>query len=520
MLKKMLFTLTLVIVTQAGMAALVQDLSRGAFVQSLQASHSQPMNVQVISSFKDKIGQRHIRAKQMHGGLPIWNYQVIEHQGTGIKPEARYSGFYVTGLERDLALTAAHLKTEAEVLAFVRRHHEHSGAVPSILQEPILTPYIYLDQGHMAHQVYQVSFAADDPQGNHPSIPTYLVDAQTLEIYHHWDAMMHQTVGTGPGGNLNTGRYIYGQDFDPLDIHIKHKNVCVFKSSTVKTVDLKNKKKAEQGKEGAIPVRYACNSKKSTYFHNEKVVNGAYGVANDAHAFGQAIMNMYKDWYGIRPLPIQLVMQVHYGVEYANAMWDSRLKVMSFGDGDRYNVYPLVALDVAAHEVAHGITQYASDLFYMGHSGGLNESFSDMAAQAAMYYHYGDNNWRIGSTIMKSGHALRYMDDPTKDGKSIAHAADYVKGMDVHYSSGVFNKAFYELATTPGWDTQLAFTVFYYANLTEWQPNETFASAGCGTIRAAKALYVVDAEFDPSAVIAALKSVGIHYNPITAACKT
>lgn len=53
----------------------------------------------------------------------------------------------------------------------------------------------------------------------------------------------------------------------------------------------------------------------------------------------------------------------------------------------------------------------------------------------------------------------RYMEDPTRDGRSIGNYADYVNGMDVHYSSGVYNRAFFLLSNSDGWDIQKAFQV-------------------------------------------------------------
>lgn len=525
MFKKITLSLLFMAATTTVSAAKVEDLSIKPAMAAQNHLAAQAMklkreNFKTLSQFKDMAGNLHIRSKQMHKGIPIWNFQVIEHQRQGVTTNSTYSGFYVSQLDTDLAKTAAHIKPEAEVIAFVRAYHEGTQPEASVLKDPQAKSYIYLDQDKVAHQVYEVSFEADAPEGNHPGLPTYIVDAQNLVIYKHWDDMMHSQVGKGPGGNLNTGRYVYGQDFEPFDIHIKDKKVCVLKNDYVKTVNLKNKEHGKPGKQGSIPVRYRCSVKKGHYYHDEKTVNGAYGVINDAHAFALAIVGMYHDWYDINPLPIQLVMQVHYGHEYANAMWDSRHLVMSFGDGDRDDMYPLVSLDVAAHEVAHGITQFSSDLFYSGQPGGLNESFSDMAAQAALYYFYGESNWQIGGKIMKSGRALRYMDDPGKDGISIAHTSKYYEGLDVHYSSGIFNKAFYNLATAPGWDPMLAYTVFYYANLTQWQPDENFASAGCGTIRGAKVLYEYSPEFNPSAVIDALEKVGIYYNNDTQSCHT
>lgn len=519
MFKKTILSLSFMAVATVASAAKVEDLSikptAGAQAQGVARSvNMKSDNLKTLSQFKDKAGNLHIRSKQMHKGLPIWNFQVIAHQPQGGAGETTYSGFYVSQLDTDLAKTAVRIKPESEVLAFVREHHVSMGPEASVVEDGRTKSYIYLDQDKIAHQVYEVSFAANAPEGNHPSLPTYIVDAQNLVIYKHWDAMMHQKVGRGPGGNFNTGRYMYGRgkDFKPFAIKVRG-NVCIMKSTYVSTYDLANDIM------GYEPYRYSCHAGKKKYYHEEAVINGAYGVLNDAHAFGLTIINMYHDWYGINPLPVPLIMQVHYALDYANAMWDPRNLVMSFGDGDE-KMYPLVAMDVAAHEVAHGITQFSSDLLYMGQSGGLNESFSDMASQAGTYYLYGRNNWQIGSTIMKSGLPLRYMDDPRKDGASIAHTSDYVEGLDVHFSSGVFNKAFYNLATTPGWDVMRAYTVFYYANLTEWMPLETFASAGCGTIRAAEALKSYDPAIEPSAVIKALEKVGVYYNYNTESCHT
>ena len=104
---------------------------------------------------------------------------------------------------------------------------------------------------------------------------------------------------------------------------------------------------------------------------------------------------------------------------YENAFWDG--KQMTFGDGDTM-MYPLVSLGVGAHEISHGFTEQHSNLEYYGQSGGINEAFSDMAAQAAEYYSAKKNSWQIGPEIMKedSGYeALRYMDKPSRDGSSI-----------------------------------------------------------------------------------------------------
>jgi vibriolysin len=197
-------------------------------------------------------------------------------------------------------------------------------------------------------------------------------------------------------------------------------------------------------------------------------------------------------------------MRVHYSSNYENAFWDG--SAMTFGDGQN-TFYPLVSLDVSAHEVSHGFTEQNSGLIYNGKPGGLNEAFSDMAGEAAEFYMKGSNDWLVGKDIFKGNGALRYMNNPTQDGRSIDNQSNYYSGMDVHYSSGVYNKAFYNLATTPGWDTQKAFIVMARANQLYWSAGVGWDLAGNGVMDAA-----CDLNYDPNDVKAALAAVGVNSN--------
>jgi Zn-dependent metalloprotease len=59
---------------------------------------------------------------------------------------------------------------------------------------------------------------------------------------------------------------------------------------------------------------------------------------------------------------------------------------MTYGDGDGTRMGPLTAIDVAAHEMTHGVTSATADLTYSGESGGLNESMSDIFTTAVEFY--------------------------------------------------------------------------------------------------------------------------------------
>ena len=210
---------------------------------------------------------------------------------------------------------------------------------------------------------------------------------------------------------------------------------------------------------------------------------------------------MYQAYLGRAPLTFQLVMKVHYQTNYENAFWNG--SAMTFGDGAT-TFYPLVSLDVSSHEVSHGFTEQNSNLTYSGQSGGMNEAYSDMADEAAEYFSRGSNDWKVGAEIFKGTGALRYMDNPPLDGSSIDNAANFTSSMDVHYSSGVYNKAFYLLATKAGWNTQKAFQVFARANDLYWTASSTFNQGACGVQTAA-----TDLGFTVADVTAAFTSVGV-----------
>jgi PKD repeat protein len=176
---------------------------------------------------------------------------------------------------------------------------------------------------------------------------------------------------------------------------------------------------------------------------------------------------------------------------------------MSFGDGAS-TFYPLVNADVSGHEVSHGFTEQHSNLTYSGQSGGMNEAFSDMGGEATEYYWQGSNDFLVGKEIFKGSGALRYMYNPPLDGGSIDNAADYTSSLDVHYSSGVYNKAFYNLATTSGWDVPKAFKVMARANALYWTASSTFNSGACGVETAAG-----DLGYTVADVTAAFSAVGV-----------
>ncbi|MFF3291567.1 M4 family metallopeptidase [Streptomyces sp. NPDC003023] len=184
---------------------------------------------------------------------------------------------------------------------------------------------------------------------------------------------------------------------------------------------------------------------------------GRQNAAVDAHYGAAVTWDYYKDVHGrngIKNDGVAAYSRVHYGDNYVNAFWSDSCFCMTYGDGSG-NSKPLTALDIAAHEMTHGLTSNTAGLVYRGESGGLNEATSDIFAAAAEFH--ANNSQDVGDylvgekiDIRGTGAPLRYMDKPSRDGNSADYWSSSLGRIDVHYSSGPANHFFYLLSEGSG----------------------------------------------------------------------
>jgi Zn-dependent metalloprotease len=163
---------------------------------------------------------------------------------------------------------------------------------------------------------------------------------------------------------------------------------------------------------------------------------------------------------------------VHRGSGYNNAFWDGR--EMVFGDGDNRIFTDFTkSLDVIAHELTHGVTEFTAQLEYRLQSGALNESISDvfgsLVKQWSLNQSVDEADWLIGSEIFTpniEADALRSLKapgtaynnnlfgkDPQPDRMSKFVVQPDTEAGDwggVHINSGIPNKAFYLTAMAIG----------------------------------------------------------------------
>ncbi|MEV6795408.1 M4 family metallopeptidase [Streptomyces sp. NPDC051320] len=243
----------------------------------------------------------------------------------------------------------------------------------------------------------------------------------------------------------------------------------------------------------------------------------AQTAAADAHYGAAETWDFYKNTFGrngIRGDGVAAYSRVHYGNSYVNAFWDDSCFCMTYGDGSGNND-PLTALDVAGHEMSHGVTAATAGLNYSGESGGLNEGTSDIFGTGVEWYANNSSDkgdYLIGEKIDINGDGtpLRYMDQPSKDGGSADYWSSGVGNKDVHYSSGVANHFFYLLSEgsgskvvngvsynsptsdglpVTGIGRDKALQIWYKALTEQFTSTTNYASARTGTLAAAAALY-------------------------------
>jgi hypothetical protein len=187
---------------------------------------------------------------------------------------------------------------------------------------------------------------------------------------------------------------------------------------------------------------------------------------------------------------------------------------MTYGDGAN-NAKPLTSIDVAAHEMSHGVTENTANLTYSGESGGLNESTSDIFGTAVEWYANNASDtpdYLIGEKLNLNGNGtpLRYMDKPSKDGSSKDCWSSTLGSLDPHYSSGPLNHWYYLASEGTGSKTINGVSysstscngttfggighakvekIWYRALATYLTSSSTYSAARTAAIKAAKDLY-------------------------------
>ncbi|MDX3517810.1 M4 family metallopeptidase [Streptomyces scabiei] len=472
----------------------------------------------------DEDGAQHIRYDRTYRQLPVLGGDFVIH----LAPDGTFRGAD-RATRAAISLPSTTPKVPAAKAAGIAVNALRAAHLGDALRQVGAEPRLVVDALHGAPRLaWRTEAAGLDPLGN-PVARTVLTDARTGVQIDAWDTM--ETV-TGEGKSLYSGTV-------PLETTLTGSAYRLKDATRGHTHTIDAADRTDPCTVGT------CGGAPTTPFADDDNHWGTgttadrSTVAVDAQYGSDMTWDYYKDVHGRNGIADDgrgSFNRVHYGKNLSNAFWSDNCFCMTYGDGNGTQFGPLVGLDVAAHEMSHGVTSRTAKLVYSGESGGLNEATSDIFAML-VEFHAGNTqdpgDYLIGEKVVRSGlgrAALRFMDKPSKDGGSADYWSSAVGRLDVHSSSGVANHFAYLLAEGSGTKTVNGVTyhsetydrstvtgigraklgAIWYRALTVYMTSSTnYAGARTATLNAARDLYGADST-EYAAVAAAWSAVNVN----------
>ncbi|MBS2024209.1 MAG: M4 family metallopeptidase [Deltaproteobacteria bacterium] len=430
----------------------------------------------------------HLHVRQTHGGIPVWGGEAIVH----LRKDGSVRGTTDNFLT-EVNKTGRKTTPDLDGNTAVNRALDATGlARTDLTAAPKSDLWFYRKDG-VDRLAWRIQMDRLDGTSR-TAKPVVFIDAADGSVLYRYDNLM---TGTGKGiyvGTVSIGTTLSGSTYqlkDPTRGNNQTNNMA-HKTTGTGTLftdadDVWGTGANSDAASAAVDAHYGASMTWDYY----KNIHGRNGIFNN----GTGVPSL-----------------VHYGSNYVNAFWDG--SKMTYGDGSGNND-PLVELDVAGHEMSHGVTENTANLTYDGESGGLNEATSDIFGTCVEFYANNANDvgdYLIGEMININGDGtpLRYMDKPSRDGASPDCWSSSVGNLDVHYSSGPANHYFYLLAegsgaktingvsynsptcngtSVPGITRAKAEKIWYRALSTYMTSSTNYAAARTATLSAAADLY-------------------------------
>ena len=440
----------------------------------------------------DDLKMAHTHFQQVVSGVPVWEGESIVH----LRSDGELA-LVTDDMKEGVAVNTKANFTAGQAIKLAKQMYDGSNF---LTEKPTADLWIYRgeDRDHLA---YRVRMDREDGT-NATAMPVIFVDAQTGEKVFEYDNLQ---TGSGPSlysGTVNFTTSSVGSTFYMEDLTRRQG-----------TFNMNNTGNTTTGTGGT----------QSRYTDTNDVWDAANQRAGiDAHIGAAATYDYYQSVHGRNGIDgnngpgsttaaansgIALVpSRVHFGSGYNNAFWNG--SNMTYGDGDGTTFTPLVTLDIAGHEMTHGVTERTANLTYSNESGALNESVSDifgcMVERNARGGVIDANTWLVGEqayTPGTAGDALRYMDNPTRGNQPDYYPNRVITTSDnggVHTNSGISNYAFYLMsaggttsrgATVVGTGASNAERIWYRALTVYMTSSTNFAGARTATLNAATDLF-------------------------------
>ncbi|GGO92794.1 peptidase [Wenjunlia tyrosinilytica] len=482
--------------SQADALSLARSESAGV-AKSLGLGAKEQLKVK--DAIVDADGSRHLRYERTYAGLPVLGGDLVVHQdkhgATTSVTKATGAKIAVAGTTPAVAASAAKAKASATAKALLKTHKKGDEALKSVGAAAAPRKVVWAASGKPALAWETV---VDGVQ--HDGAPSELhvvTDARTGAVIASFEG-----IKTGSGNGVRVGKVTITTHKSGTRYQLKDNT-----RGGLYTTDLGNK---ESDGKGTL-----FTDANNIWGNGKTTSRQSAGV--DAHFGAEATWDYYKSAFGRKGIKNDnkgSLSRTHYGKGFVNAFWSDACFCMTYGDGEG-DKRPLTSLDVAGHEISHGVTSATADLNYFGESGGLNEGTSDIYGTMVEFKKnltVDKPDYYIGEkiNIFGNGKPLRYMDKPSKDGISYDYWFDGVGNDDPHFTSGIANHFFYLLAegsgkkiingntyNSPTYDGSKvtgigrtkAALIWYKSLTTQFTSTTDYHGARTGTLAVAKKLY-------------------------------
>lgn len=484
--------------------------------QELFQLENPDQELQIVEECYDELGKQHIKLQQVYQGVPVWGHDLVAHltpDGSLYAINARYSPTPEKLDVNNIRIDSKQAVQIAESNLAQQTAIEELGEWAKAILEydgPTAKKYIWVhSETQTSHLIWHVAI-----RPNSRDYWYYFIDAKSGEILEKYNATNFDGPTTTTATDLNgvtqtINVYELGSTFYMIDA-----SRDIFKPTESNLPD------DPKGALWTIDARNTDLIQLAHVISTDNTWNDAVSVS--AHFNLSQVFEYYDNTHSRKAIDgngstiISVIHVTEDDEPMDNASWNGAF--ISYGDGNLFE--PLAgALDVAAHEMTHGVIQHTTNLEYRFQSGALNESFADVFAVMV-----DREDWLIGeditpTSVFPSG-ALRSMEDPHNGGSSVndpgwqpAHMNEFLDltidqdNGGVHVNSGIPNRACFLIADAIGREKT---EQIYYRVLDARYLNtqSQFVDMRLGAIQAATDLFG-DPSTEVSAVKTAFDAVGI-----------
>jgi bacillolysin len=464
-------------------------------------------------------GRRHERLLQQHEGVPVWSGEVTRQTGDGGAVSifgTLFEGIGALDVRPEVSPEGARVIVG-----------EMAGVALGPFAEPDL--WVFPAPDGTFHLAWRLS--AYNAEGSR----AYFIDAHSGALLARFDDLDTQTaVGLGQGvlgDRKKMSASAAGDGYVAID---------VLRPPAIKTYDLK----------GDVNRFVAISNGQSRVTDADLAADAdndwSAGGTVDAHTYAGWTYDYYFKRHGrhgldnndlpivsfVNPIRLDQYNQLRntFPELYCNASWSRNLRAMTYGVGTPAvggftSCYNLAGgLEVVAHELTHGVTQFTSGLLTGGESGALNEAFSDIMGVSVEFFFRPDSNYLSGEKVVPPN-GIRDMRDPAALGDPAHYSVRYTGTADnggVHTNSLIASHAFY-LAIEGGTNRVSGLRVtgvgasnrdkiekaFYRGFTRMLTPAATFSSARAATIQSARDLFG-SGDASVTAITQAWDAVGVQ----------